>query len=174
MVRTWKRGADNRHVRQQRETLRCDAGGNLLGRQRGPAPYTRRSAMHSSKLDIGGADAAARGMAISSGSSASACGGVPSSSSSDSSAMAHTGGPSSAGSVSRTTRQWRCSSLAPSTASRKSASVWARKRRHPDVHTWFMSPRSVSARAALSAEYWRRHALFKAKPSNEPSRTERA
>ena len=67
----------------------------ILGeRQRGPTPYTRRSAMHRSKLDIEGAeDAAAGGMSTSSGSSASACGGVPSSSSSDSSAIAHTGKP---------------------------------------------------------------------------------
>ena len=42
----------------------------------------------------GCADAGAGGMSISSGSSASACGGVPSSSTSDSSAMAHTGEPS--------------------------------------------------------------------------------
>ena len=40
------------HTRQptrettERETLRCDAGGNFRRRQRGPAPYTRRSAMH--------------------------------------------------------------------------------------------------------------------------------
>ena len=36
--------------------------------QRGPAPYTRRRAMHRSKFDIGGADAGAGGMSISSGS----------------------------------------------------------------------------------------------------------
>ena len=38
-------------------------------RQRGPAPYNRRSAMHRSKLDIGGADAGAGDMATSSRSS---------------------------------------------------------------------------------------------------------
>ena len=41
-------------------------------------------------------------------------------------------------------------------------------------HTWFLSQRSVTARAAHSAEDWRRHALFMARPSKEPSRTERA
>ena len=38
----------------------------VVGAQRGPAPYTRRSAMHRSKLDIGGAAAGAGGMSISS------------------------------------------------------------------------------------------------------------
>ena len=32
-----------------------------------------------------------------------------------------------------------------------------------------MSQTSVTARAAQSGEYWRRHALFMAKPSKEPS-----
>ena len=61
----------------------------FFGPQRGPAPYTRRSAMHRSKLDIGGADAGAGGMLISShagGAGASDMG--ASSSSSDASAMA--------------------------------------------------------------------------------------
>ena len=41
----------------------------ILGRpQRGPAPYARRSAMHRSKFDLGGANAGAGGMSISSGS----------------------------------------------------------------------------------------------------------
>ena len=47
--------------------------------------------MHRSKLDIGSADARAGGISL--GSSASACGGVPSSSPSDSFAMAHSAGP---------------------------------------------------------------------------------
>ena len=59
--------------------------------QRGPAPYTRRSAMHRSKLDIGGEDAGAGGMSVSSGSSG-ASGMGASSSSSDASAMAHSTG----------------------------------------------------------------------------------
>ena len=42
------------------------------------------------------------------------------------------------------------------------------------VHAWFFSQRSVAARDAHSAEDWRRYALFMAKPSKEPSRTERA
>ena len=37
-----------------------------------------------------------------------------------------------------------------------------------------LAKRSVTARDAHSAEDWRRHALFMAKPSKEPSRTERA
>ena len=55
--------------------------------QRGPAPYTKRSAMH--KLDIGGANAGAGGMSISSGSGGAGASGVgASSASSDASAMA--------------------------------------------------------------------------------------
>ena len=73
--------------------------------------------------------------------------------------------------LSRTTRQWCAARWPFSTASRNSASVWARKRRQPVVHTWFMSQGSVTARAAHSAEDRRRHALFMAKPWNEPSRT---
>ena len=46
------------------------------------------------------------------------------------------------------------------TVSRKSSSLWARKRRQPVVHTWFLSQRSVTARPPHSAEDCRRHALF--------------
>ena len=77
-------------------------------------------------------------------------------------------------SVSRTTRQWRAARWPSSSASRKSSSVRARKRRHPVVHALFSSQRSVTARDAHSAEDWRRHALFTARSSKEPSRTERA
>ena len=72
-----------------------------------------------------------------------------SSSSFDASAMAHSTGSSGAGSgsVSRTKSPVACSSLTSSTA----PSVWARKRPYSDVHTWFMSNRSVTARAAHSA-----------------------
>ena len=134
--------------------------------------------MHRSKLDIRGADAAARGMAISPGSGgADASGMGASSSSSDASAMAHTGKPSSAGSgvmclAKSSQRAW--SAAASVTAPRKSSSPWARKRRQPVVHAWFLSQRSVTARAAPSVEDWRRHALFMAKLSKVPSRTERA
>ena len=62
--------------------------------QRGPAQYTRRTAMHRSKLNIAGADAGAGGMSISSGSG----GADASRSSSDSSAMVHSTGCSGAGS----------------------------------------------------------------------------
>ena len=127
--------------------------------------------MHRSKLDIGGADAGANSMSISSGSSASACSGVPSSSSSDSSAMAHTGGPSGSMCLAKSSsRAW--SAAASVTASRKSSSLWARKRRHQS--SWFLSQRSVTARATHSAEDCRSHALFMTTSSNEPSKTERA
>ena len=178
---TWrhKRGhntRDNRHVRQLRETLRCDAGGNFS-----EAP-TRSSAVYQtqcdapSKLDIGGANAGCRSMSTSSGSSASACGGEPSSSS-DSSAMAHTGEPSSASSdviclAKSSSRAW--SAAASVTASPKSLSLWVRKRRQPVVHAWFLPQTSVPARSAHSAEDCRRHALFMTTSSREPSRTERA
>ena len=109
-------------------------------------------------------------MSISSSSSASACGGVPSPSSSDSSAIAHTCEHSSAGSgvmclEKRSSRAW--SAAASSTASRKSPSLCARKRRQPVVHAWFLSWRPFTARAAHSAEDWRRHALFKVKQRRE-------
>ena len=64
VLRTWTHGTtvtwDNR------ETVTYDAGVNFCWVQRGPAPYTKRSAMHRSKLDMGGADAGAGGMSISS------------------------------------------------------------------------------------------------------------
>ena len=72
----------------------------------------------------------------------------------------------------RSTREW--SAAASVTASRKSPSLWARKRRQPVVHAWFLSQKSATVRAAHSAKDWRRHALFMAKPLKEPSRTERA
>ena len=100
-----------------------------------------------------------------------------SSSSSDASAMAQSTGSSGAGSGSMcleksSSREW--SAAASVTASRNSALVPARKRCHPVVHAWSFSQRSVTARDAHSAEDWRRHALFMAKPSKEPSMTERA
>ena len=167
---------DNRHVRQQRETLRCD-GGNFS------EASTRSSAVYQTQCDaplqVGHRrpDAGAGGMAISSGSSASACGGVPSSSSSDTSAMAHTGEPSSASSdviclAKSSSRSW--SAAASVTASRKSLSLWVRKRHQPVVHAWFLPQTSVPARSAHSAEDCRHHALFMTTSSNEPSRTERA
>ena len=84
-------------------------------------------------------------------------------SSSEASAMAQPAGSSGAGSGSiifakRSSRAWRAA--ASVTASRKSSSLWARKRRQPVVHAWFLSQRSFTARAAHSAEEWRRHALF--------------
>ena len=110
-METWrrKRGPDtrdNQHVREQRDTLRCDAGGNFRRRQRGPAPY-----MHRFKLDIGGADAGAGGMATSSGSGGAGASGIgASSASTDSSAVARPQGfrgPALVWCASRTTRQWR-------------------------------------------------------------------
>ena len=126
--------------------------------------------MHRSKFDIGGADAGAGGMSIKSGMGAS-------SSSSDASAMAQSTGSSGAGSGSmclekRSSREW--SAAASATASRNSALLPARNRCHPAVHALFSSHKSVAARDAHSAEDWRRHALFMAKPSKEPSMTERA
>ena len=55
-----------------------------------------------------------------------------------------------------------------------SSSQWARNRRQPVVHVWFLSQRSVTARPAHLAEDWRRHALFMTTSWNEPSRMERA
>ena len=60
------------------------------------------------------------------------------------------------------------------TASRKSLSLWERKRHQSVVHAWFLPQTSVPARSAHSAEDCRRHALFMTTSSNEPSRTERA
>ena len=100
-----------------------------------------------------------------------------SSSSSDASAMAHSTESSGAGSSSvclEKSSSWAWSAAASATASRNSALLPARKRCHPVVHALFSSHKSVAARDAHSAEDWRRHALFMAKPSKEPSRTERA
>ena len=129
--------------------------------QRGPAPYTKRSAMH--KLDIGGANAGAGGMSISSGSGGAGASGVgASSASSDASAMAIPRGlreQALVRSVSPTSRQERCSSLSFATASRKT-SLCARKRRHPVVQALFSSPKSRIARNAHEVDDCRRHALF--------------
>ena len=100
-----------------------------------------------------------------------------SSSSSDASAMAHSTGSSGAGSGSmcfakRSSGSW--SAAASITASRKSPSLRACKRRQAVLHARFLSQRSVTARAAQSAEDCRRHALFMTKPSTVSSRTERA
>ena len=172
-VRMWrhKRGhntRDNRHLRQQRETLRGDASGNLLGAS------TRSSAVwHTqcdARLQVGHQRCAAvGGMSISSGSWALACVGVPSSS--DTSAMAQTGKHSSASSAVMClakSSSWASSATA-SMAPRKSSSQWARNRRQQVIHAWFLSQRSVTAQAAHSAEDCRRHALFMATSSNEPS-----
>ena len=141
-----------------------------------------RGAMQRSKFDIGGADAGAGGMSISSGSGGSGdvSGMGASSSSSDASAMAQSTGSSGASSGSMCLEKslsWAWSAAASATASRNSALLCARKRLHPVVHALFSSQRSqrsVTARAAQWAEDWRRHAFFMARPSNEPSRTERA
>ena len=132
--------------------------------------------MQRSKLVMGGADAGAGGMSISSG-SGGASGMGASSSPSVASAMAQSTGSSGAGSGSMClakSSSWAWSAAASATASLKWASPWARKRRHPVVQALLSSKRSVTARDAHSAEDWRRHALFMAKPSKEPSRTERA
>ena len=132
--------------------------------------------MQRSKFDIGGADAGAGGMSMISG-SGGASGMGASSSSSDASAMAQSTGSSGAGSGSmcleKSSSRAR-SATASATASLKWAPLWARYGRHPVVQALFSSQRSVTARAAHSAEDWRRHACFMAKPSKEPSRTERA
>ena len=59
-------------------------------------------------------------------------------------------------------------------SSSSDASAMAHSTGSSGVHALFSSQRSVTTRAAHSAEDWRRHALFMAKPSKEPSRTERA
>ena len=146
---------------------------------RGPAPYTRRRAMHRSRLDMRGADAGAGGMSISSGSGSGggASGMGASSSSSVASAMAQSTGSSGAGSGTmclEKSSSWAWSAAASVTASRKSPSLWARKRRQPVLQTLFSPKRSVTARAAHSAEDWRRHALFMAKALKVSSRTARA
>ena len=104
-------------------------------RQRGPAPYDRRSAMHRSKFDIGRADAGAGGMSISSGLTG-APGTGASSSSSDASAVAHSTGSSGAGSGStclEKSSSWAWNAAASATASVKWVSLWARSGRHPVV-----------------------------------------
>ena len=135
--------------------------------------------MHRSKFDMRGADAGAGGMSITSGSGSGggASGMGASSSLSVASAMAQSTGSSGAGSGTMCLEKrssWAWSAAASSTASRKAPSLWARKRRQPVDHTWLASQRSFTARAAHSADDWRRHALFMAKPSKEPSSTERA
>ena len=138
---------DNGHARQQ--GARCDMMQVVIfiGRhQRGPAPYTKRNAMQRSKFDIGRADAGAGGTSMISG-SGGASGMGASSSSSGASAMAQSTGSSGPGSGSMclqksSSRAW---SAAPSvTASLKSLSLWARKRRQPVVQTWFIRLKAVA------------------------------
>ena len=115
-------------------------------------------------------------MSISSG-SGGASGMGASSSLSDASAMAQSTGSSGAGSGSMSLEKsssWAWSAAASATAASNSSLLCARKRLHPVVHAWSFSQRSVAARDAHSAEDWRRHALFMARPSKDPSRTERA
>ena len=141
------------------ETVRYGASGNIEGAQRGPALYTRCSAM----LDIGGADAGAGGMSISSGSGGAGASGMGASSpSSDSSAIAIPLGlreRAPARSVSRTSRQWR-------------AARWPFQR--PRCVRAIDAIRSVTARGAHPFDGCRRHALLITTSSNEPSSTERA
>ena len=133
--------------------------------------------MQRSKLDMGGADAGAGGMSISS-SSGGASGMGASSSSSAASAMAQSTGSSRAGSGSTHVENSSPSGVEfggvcdGSFETRRCCVLVSDL--HPVVHAWFFSQRSVTARAAHSAEDWRRHALFMAKPSKEPSRTVRA
>ena len=150
-------------MRQQR--ARCDMMQVVFffGRdQRGPAPYTKRNAMQRSKFDIGRADAGAGGMSMISG-SGGASGMGASSSSSDASAMAQSTGSSGAGSGSmclekNSSREW--SAAASATASLKWASLWARNGRYPVVQALFSSQRSVTSRAAHSAEEHKTHSKF--------------
>ena len=129
--------------------------------------------MHRSKLDIGGAHAAAGGMSISSGSSG-ASGMGASSLSSDASVMAHSTWVFGSGLRLDLSREQRasgvqlvglCNSLAKIVVA-----ACAQLTPTPMLQTLFSSHRSVTARAAHSAD----DALFMAKPSNESSRTERA
>ena len=118
--------------------------------------------MQRSKFNIGCADAGAGGMSMTSG-SGGASGMGASSSSSEASAMAQSTGSSGAGSGSicfakRSSRAWRAA--ASVTASRKSSSLWERKRRQPVVHAWFCRRRPSLRELPNSAEDWRRHALF--------------
>ena len=111
----------------ERETLRCDAGGNCWRRQRGPAPY--QAQCDAPLPSIRGAEAGAGSMSFSSGSGGAGASGMgASSSSSDASAMAHSTGSSgaSSGSICLATRSpLACSLLAFPTASRKSSSLHA-------------------------------------------------
>ena len=125
--------------------------------------------MHRSMVDILGADARAGAMSISSG-SGGASGMGASSSSSDASAMVQSMGSSGAGSGSMCLEKnssWAWSAAASVTASRNSALLPARKRCHPVVHAWFFSHKSEAARDAHSAEDWRHHALFMARPPSD-------
>ena len=165
MVRTWKheRGQDTRHnryVRQQRETPGYDPGGNFFGgAQRGPEPYTRRSAMHRSELDIGGPHAAIGGMSISTGSGGAGASGMgASSSSSDASAVVHSTRSSGAGSGSicfANKSPVACSSVSFATASRKNVVA--------------VTPTSCSRLVRDCAS-----CPFGLAPPCDPSRTERA
>ena len=149
--RTWghKRGPDNQHVRQQRDRRRDVMQAAISGEEEA---LTRSSLVHQAQRGAPFQDGHRRRGCrsrrhVDQLSSASACGGVPSSSSSESSAMVHTGGPSSAGSGSicfANKSPVACSSLAFSTASWNSSSLWARKRRQPVVHAWLSSQKSVS------------------------------
>ena len=132
--------------------------------------------MQRSKFDIGRAEAGAGGMSISSG-SGGASGTGASSSSSDASAVAQSTGSSGAGSGSMcleksSSRGMECGGLCDGFF--EVGIAVARKRRHPVVHALFFSQRSVTERAAHSAEDCRHQALFTSTSSNEPSRTERA
>ena len=147
---------DARDTRERRRDVRQVA---FFCFQRGPAPYNRRSAMHRSKLDIGGADAGAGGMSIGSD-SGGASGMSASSSSSDASAVVHSTGSSGAGSCSICLANY-----APVRAAR-----WPLRR-----------PRGIQRRSVRAIDAIpccrprpRRHALLMAKPSKVPSRTERA
>ena len=111
------------------------------------------------------------------GQDASGMGASSAPSSSVSAAIAHIGAPSSAGTgamclAKSSPSAW--SSLASATAASNSSLLSARSWRHPVLQTSSSAKMSFTVRAAHSAEDWRRHALFLAKPSKEPSRTERA
>ena len=102
------------------------------------------------KFDIGGADAGAGDMSISSGSGGASDMGA-SSSSCDASAMAQSTTSSGAGSGSmclEKSSSWAWSAAASSMPSLKWASLWARKRRQPVGHAWFLSQRSCTAQGA--------------------------
>ena len=132
--------------------------------------------MHRSRLVMRGADTRAGGMSITSGSSG-ASGMGASSSPSEGSAMAQSTRSSGAGSgaiclAKSSPSAW--SGAASSTASLKWVSPRARRRRQPIAHTWLASHRSLTARAAHSADDWRRHGLFTTNSWEVSSMTERA